>query len=255
MSWKADDIITTDRYLAAFPNDYFKTDVFYTGPCFWRGKVAYLPKPWQSLIVVGHSDYCITEEIANRYPKAKWYCVNKQTTKVNGLPLGITNDCADGDVHRIFGNIPMMVEVASQPREIRNLMYINFEVWTYPAERLPILERFQNESWVTHEKSVISMEGRKHYLQSVRNHTFVACPRGNGIDTHRLWETLYMGSIPIVKKDLAHSDWLDLPVLWIDDWNQLNEQYLREQEIVIRSREWNMEKLKVGYWIKKISQK
>ena len=99
------------------------------------------------------------------------------------------------------------------------------------------------------------MEGRKHYLQSVRNHTFVACPRGNGIDTHRLWETLYMGSIPIVKKDLAHSDWLDLPVLWIDDWNQLNEQYLREQEIVIRSREWNMEKLKVGYWIKKISQK
>lgn len=27
---------------------------------------------------------------------------------------------------------------------------------------------------------------------------FVACPRGNGLDTHRFWETLYRGSYPVV---------------------------------------------------------
>jgi hypothetical protein len=255
MSWTAEDVITTDRYLAAFPKNYFKTDVFYHGPIEWRNRIVYPPKRSDTLLVVGHSDYSITEDIANRYPNAKWYCVNKQTTKVNGIPLGITNDCADGPAHPIFGNIPMMVEVASSPRTIQNLLYLNFSLWTYPAERQPILDAYRNQSWATYEENIVSMDGRKHYLQSIRNHTFVACPRGNGIDTHRLWETLYMGSIPIVKKDLAHSDWLDLPILWIDDWIQLSEEYLIEQEKLIRSKEWTMEKLKVGYWIKKIAQK
>jgi hypothetical protein len=50
---------------------------------------------------------------------------------------------------------------------------------------------------------------------------FIACPRGNGTDTHRFWETLYRGSIPVVKK----SRWsnsvkaMGLPVLELDEWN------------------------------------
>jgi hypothetical protein len=255
MSWNAEDVITTDRYLAAFPKNYFKTDVFYYGPMEWRGRIVYSPTRSDTLLVVGHSDYPITEQIASRYPNARWYCVNKQTSKVNGLPLGITNDCNDSPIHRIYGNIPMMVEVASSPRTIQNLLYVNFSLNTYPAERVPLMNYLKNKPWVTFEESLSTMEGRKHYLQNVRNHRFVACPRGNGVDTHRLWETLYMSSIPIVIRDIAHSDWMDLPILWIDNWNQVSEEYLIEQEKVIQSKEWTMEKLKVGYWITKISQK
>ena len=29
--------------------------------------------------------------------------------------------------------------------------------------------------------------------------TQVAAPRGNGLDTHRLWEALYLGCVPIVQ--------------------------------------------------------
>jgi hypothetical protein len=49
---------------------------------------------------------------------------------------------------------------------------------------------------------------------------FVAAPRGNGIDTHRFWETLYRGSYPIVNKN----DWsyqvknLKIPLIEIDSW-------------------------------------
>jgi hypothetical protein len=254
MDWKVEDVITTDRYLAAFPNNYFKTDVFYHGPIEWRGRIVYPPTRSYTLLVVGHSDYPITENIANRHPNAKWWCANKQTSKVNGLPLGITNDCNDSSIHRIYGNIPMMVEVVSSPRTIQNLLYVNFSLNTYPAERVPLMNYLKNNPWVTVEDSVSTMEGRRKYLQSIRNHTFVACPRGNGVDTHRLWETLYMGSIPIVIRDIAHSDWMDLPILWIDSWNQVNQEYLFEQEKLIRSKEWNTEKLKVGYWIAKITQ-
>jgi hypothetical protein len=50
---------------------------------------------------------------------------------------------------------------------------------------------------------------------------FVACPRGNGTDTHRFWETLYRGSIPVVKR----SNWtksirlLGLPILELENWS------------------------------------
>jgi hypothetical protein len=253
MDWTAEDVITTDRYLAAFPNNYYKTDVFYFNPVLWRGRNVYPPSPWKFLFIVGHSDYPITEAIVNRYPTVKWFCVNTQTSKAKGIPLGIANDCDDHPHHRICGNIPMMIEIASQPRTIVNLLYLNFSTWTYASERQPILEKYRNQPWTTYEETIVSIEGRKQYLQSIRNHRFVACPRGNGVDTHRLWETLYMGSIPIVKKDIAHSNWLDLPILWIDDWNQLSEEYLIEQEKVIQSKEWNREKLKVGYWINYIS--
>jgi hypothetical protein len=37
------------------------------------------------------------------------------------------------------------------------------------------------------------------YADISGRYRFVVCPRGNGIDTHRFWETLYRGSLPIVE--------------------------------------------------------
>ena len=51
---------------------------------------------------------------------------------------------------------------------------------------------------------------------------YVAAVRGNGIDTHRLWETLYRNRIPIVQE----STWaeslriLGLPISEISTWDQ-----------------------------------
>ena len=61
----------------------------------------------------------------------------------------------------------------------------------------------------------------KAYAGMAHNYKFVACPQGNGIDTHRLWETLYRGSIPLVKR----SRWseniskLGFPLIELDDWS------------------------------------
>lgn len=42
-----------------------------------------------------------------------------------------------------------------------------------------------------------------HYARYSSQFGYIACPSGNGIDTHRLWETLKRGSIPV----LADSPW------------------------------------------------
>ncbi len=52
-------------------------------------------------------------------------------------------------------------------------------------------------------------------------YSFIACPRGNGTDTHRFWETLYRGSIPIVKKSAwAQSlKMYNLPFIEVESWS------------------------------------
>lgn len=253
MNWTKEDVITTDKYLNSFPRNYYKMDVFfYNKPIVWRNKLHNPPSKNEKLILSGHSDFPITDQIVHKYPSAKWFGINKQTSLCHGLPLGITNNTNESELHPIYGNIDTMLDVVAQPRNIQNLVYMNFSIGTYPHERQMICTMFKEKKWVTYEEPINSFEGRKQFLSQIRNHHFVLCPRGNGIDTHRLWETLYMGSIPIVLRNVAHSDWTDLPILFVDSWDQLNEEFLLKELERIQTTTWNYNKLNINYWIRYI---
>lgn len=253
MNWSRSDIITTDRYLESFPEHYYKMDALtYGRPVQFRERMCSPPSVRETLLVTGHSDYPITDALTSRYPNAVWFGVNNQSRRAMGLPLGITNNTAESDVHRIYGNVDLMVEAARVPRDIQNLVYMNFSVNTYPTERGPVFDTFRGKDWVTVGPAVATLEGRKAFLTQVRNHSYVLCPRGNGIDTHRLWETLYMGSIPIVRWDIAHAGWTDLPILFVKSWDEVTEELLRAELPRFQTTQWNLEKLQVGYWIQRI---
>ena len=230
MNWTVDDVITTDKYLAAFPNDYFKTDVLTSRQqMMWRGRVVAPPSGFRNRIVCGHSDAGVTDDMTRTYPAGSWWGVNSQCAHVHGLPLGITNHTNESQLHGVFGDVQVMVEVATQPRDIQNMVYANFVVDNHPS-RGPLLEFAKSKSWITVGTPDQTLAGRRAFLQKVRNHSFVLCPRGGGVDTHRLWETLYMGSIPIVKRDIAHAAWQDLPILFVDSWDEVTEDRLRVEK-------------------------
>ena len=246
-NFNEEDIITTDGYLSfCIDNDitYVKTDVFYTGPLIWRGNEH--PGKVCDISVIGHSDYPVTDEIAKLFRLI--FCINRNTNKQNvmGLPLGITNDCDDSPIHPIYGNRKIMVEVFSENIIKDNLAYINFNVRTFPVERKLIVDMFSDISKIGTPEDTI--EGRTKYLREIKSCKFVFCPRGNGIDTHRIWETLYMGSIPIVKYEEAHHLFTDLPILFINNWNEINENYLNIKYNEMINKDWNMDKLKQSYW-------
>lgn len=48
------------------------------------------------------------------------------------------------------------------------------------------------------------------YMREISRHKFVLCPRGNGLDTHRVCETLLMGSVPVIE----HSGLDDMYEQW-----------------------------------------
>ena len=249
IKYNTDDIITTDGYLS-FCNEnnicYIKTDFFYIGPFNWRGESH--PKIINDVCVIGHSDYPIVDEISRRFDKV--FCINKDSSSENtyGLPLGITNDCDDSPLHRVYGNREIMIEVHDEYLEKENLSYINFNISNYPTERQFIFDKFKNESWVKIGDVENSIEGRKKFLRDLRSSKFVFCPRGNGIDTHRIWESLYMGSIPIVKYENAHHLFTDLPILFIKEWSEISEDFLNDKYLEMINKEFNLNKLKIGYW-------
>ena len=50
---------------------------------------------------------------------------------------------------------------------------------------------------------------------------FVASARGNGLDVHRTWEALYLGSIVVTPRSTLAPLYEGLPVVMVDDWNDV----------------------------------
>lgn len=260
------EIISGDKFLQ-FVNEkrkqfipvcYVKNDYYRTGSSFvWRNRIH--PEHLTKFVVSGHSDLGIDETIFNKYADGieVWFStnVNYRHPKLYSLPIGITNDCNDSPLHRIYGNTDVMLRVADRPSNRAHntkLMYMNFNIDTY-CDRPSIYKKFVHEPYVTVGQIDNTMQGRELFLTQLRNHKYCLCPRGNGIDTHRLWESLYMGTIPVVKREIAYEQFADLPILFVDDYSEITEQYLNEQYSKIMSTFWNMDKLNMTYWKNKIN--
>ena len=61
----------------------------------------------------------------------------------------------------------------------------------------------------------------ENYAKIAGGYKFVAAARGNGVDTHRHWESIYRGSKIIVQRDnwSINFEDLKLPFLYIDGWS------------------------------------
>ena len=62
-----------------------------------------------------------------------------------------------------------------------------------------------------------------------------------------------MGSIPVVENSINISFYKHLPILIIDDWQQVNEQFLREK--LDQFQNTTPQECYLDYWIKKIGLK
>lgn len=58
-------------------------------------------------------------------------------------------------------------------------------------------------------------------------HDYVASPRGNGLDCHRFWESLYLGAIPIVEHSFLDPLYSQAGnVLFVQNFTDVNEELL-----------------------------
>jgi hypothetical protein len=139
-------------------------------------------------------------------------------------------------------------------------IYANFSLQNNRKERQKVTSILKNLAHIYEVKNEIpdfSRVGRLNFLRNLRKYSLVACPEGNGIDTHRLWETLYMGGIPVVRKNPAMQSLFDqLPVLQLNNWKELQNVGLIEKKYYeVQTKSWDPAILKTSYWISAISSR
>ena len=95
------------------------------------------------------------------------------------------------------------------------------------------------------------------YRRILLNYMFVICPEGNGIDTHRMWEALYLRTIPIIKKNMI-SNFIKkakIPVLILNKWSDLSKFDEKQLQKFYFSKKklFNNRYLFQDYWKKRIT--
>lgn len=90
-----------------------------------------------------------------------------------------------------------------------------------------------------------------NYYETISRSKFMICPRGCGLDTYRMWDCLYLGCIPIVVKYDGYKDFEDLPILFIEKWEDylaINENNLNIKYNEMLDMNFNYDKLKFSFW-------
>ena len=199
-------------------------------------------------LITHNSAYDINESRA-RYVNlpnlTEWYAqnVNFIHPKIKSIPLSIMN------ARWPCGNVESIQEIKDLNISKSHLLYCNFDSNTNPSSRNIVSKRFQGKNFV------LSAQRKpfKDYLMDLKSSHYVLSPNGRGVDCHRLWETLLMGSIPIVEKSINTSFYKHLPILIIDDWSQVNEKFLLKKNNKFKN--INPEECYLNYWVKKIGLK
>ena len=215
-------------------------------------------------LVVGNSDRSINLKIRNinyllnnKY-LIHVYCQNLEFKhkKVSYLPIGMDfhsrfslNRRGDGKIlPKKFEKI--FIKILKSKSKKSNRIYCNFHFRLNKArkncfEKIPKkLCKFQNIK--------ISQENT---WKEIKKYNFIACPDGNGYDTHRFWEAVILGSIPIVLKKHKLIDlYKNFPILAINRWEDINEKLLKTTYSNIKKTKYNYNLLLLKYWINLISK-
>jgi hypothetical protein len=96
----------------------------------------------------------------------------------------------------------------------------------------------------------------KQHRNKLRRYKFVAAPPGNGLDTHRIWEAIYLGCVPIVLRSHMTSRFseLGIPVFIVESYEEICQ--LNEQDLNLIYQDFKPKfsnaTIWASYWIKRI---
>ena len=162
---------------------------------------------------VPHSSFMKSPKVLKR-----WWGWNAKDHRVNALPIGLNEDT----------QLQPMRKAIRAKKKIDKLL-INFK--QDRSERRELYSQFKDFPWVHVEPYTMkwaSYQSLTLHYESISKYKWTLCPRGAGQDTHRLWEALYLGSIPVVLKSNLSSLYYGLPVIQLDSWEKLTVGLLQE---------------------------
>lgn len=162
--------------------------------------------------------------------------------KLKPIPIGIANSYTKhGDV----GDFLKATKRVPYFRIRFNKIYLNFSINNNAPERQAAMAFFSQQPFAHRA----NFKPLAEYLEEMKHYRYVVNPPGNGLDCHRIWESLLLGCVPIMKHSLLDPMFEDLPVIFVNDWSEVTEQFLDQQYSALRARSYKFEKTRADYWI------
>lgn len=151
------------------------------------------------------------------------YTVNWMGSSPNviPIPIGLENQgyLRNGVVQDYLRMLPKLAPLSERPIKL----LAAFSVHTNKSERERAMSFAKKiDGAFILDKPVTPRRYRELISQSV----YVLSPPGNGIDCHRTWEALFLGSIPVVRREFWPFLHLDLNVVALNDWQDLINLHL-----------------------------
>lgn len=216
------------------------------------------------VLVTGYEDTTIPDDFPQKAKQIlaspnliKWFSENvtRETKKLQLIPIGL-------DYHSVIGGYMQVGPVESpvkqeklilalqkKPYNERELkIYCNFlhsiEGRRYSQDRIDALQKIPADLLVYEQNFVPRADSWSNMVK----YAFVLSPHGNGLDCHRTWEALALGSIPIVKSSSLDALYEGLPVLIVKDWSDVSLELLQQTIKNFKSKQFNYDKLTLAYW-------
>lgn len=170
------------------------------------------------ILVTHNSDYNIeTTNTVNcilNCPKLiHWFGQNVAIShpKITSIPIGLANSMWEHG-EKLFHKANITIPMA-KPK----LVYFNFKINTNVAKRTLCYQSCINKvPW-------LEMTSPHMNLKRLSEYQFCICPEGNGFDTHRMWECLYLNVVPIViDSPFIRKLPSSIPMVILRNWNELD---------------------------------
>jgi len=225
-----DDIITPDKFISLAHNCMSERrnsgiqitpekNIFFVKTDYIQEfQHRYLPHINYDFVLITHdADAPINESctpiLNNRFLK-RWFGMNCHIIhdKLQTIPIGIANECWP------HGNKQAVLDIANNENKKTGLIYSNFDQGTNLNQRQGVNNILKDVKGLYVEKD---KKNYRNYLETLATFNFVVSPPGNSIDCHRIWESIYVGTVPIVLKSVPMIFFKDCPILFIDKWEDL----------------------------------
>ena len=166
--------------------------------------------------------------------------VNCNSTRAVQIPLGFRDD--QYTPHSLFDDVK---NSSNSERDV--LCFVNFSIETNRNERSKCLDYFKAQKF-SHTSSdyfdytgtmkftdIDNQSRRRAFYEMLKRSKFVVCPQGTGVDTHRVYEALFFGAIPIVKTSFLDKMYKSVypSMVIVKNWEDVTEEFLLSKLMTI----------------------
>lgn len=207
------------------------------------------------ILVTHNSDYSASanfKKYLNSEKLTAWFTQNPGFVheKLIPLPIGLENTVWYPRKQLFIKSLNLSTLTAWSNR--KHSIYINFNPKTNVKHRSHLADYFSSIN-IKNMLIVRKKINFDEYMTQIGNSKYVLCPRGNGLDTHRFYETLLMGAIPIVENSTLYPIYKQATVLVVDNFKNLDQHMLDNPHLFIQNMNFSRSILMSDTWLNKIN--